>query len=416
MRRHLQQPSLLRFTVVAALLLLLLVSTAAETNRSQTTTSSSSCHTLRVALYPFIPLKSDFFYGIKQDFEARYPEIRLEIIDLSDNYYDPDSPKYIGTTKADVYEVDSVFLYDFASGGRVQELPAELSPRPGEFLANAVKGAQLNGKWYGVPHWVCGDFLFFRSDDAVVRAIRTLADLEKVIGTSHADSKGLFIDMKGRSTLGELYLKSAFDRYVDWPKVEPHIRDFDNDLQADLRRALTLCDKGFCRDSDYHYATGFYGRLFARGMARALVGYSELLYEILLEAKTACPKGRCVTDQNIDVIALPLDDRGAQPISWVDSLMIDRDCDAQCRRDATLFIQFYNSEETLLKALMTTPPRYLLPARTSLYDNAALMAAAPLYRKLKTFIEVAEAPTGKQLNDLLRRNGKTLDKNLPANQ
>jgi thiamine pyridinylase len=351
---------------------------------------------------------------VKQDFEALCPKIRLDIIDLSNNYYDSKSADFIGTTKADVYELDSVFLSDFVASNHIQELPKELQPAPSDFLANAVKGAQLDGKWYGIPHWVCGDFLFYLKDDAPLQSAKTLADLEKAIGSTHPAGKGLFIDMKGSSTLGELYLKSAFDRYADWSHVTPHMQTFDNDLQSDLKRVRALCDAGFCRQRPYHDATGFYGRLFARRKSRAVVGYSELLYDILLESSTSCAvEEKCVSDADLDVVPLPLDDHGAQPMSWVDSLTIDKDCNVGCQQDAALFIKFYTSEESLLKALMSTPARYLLPARASLYQNTALLQHAPLYQKLKPLIEQAVAPTAVGLNDRLRSFGKTVDGNLP---
>src|SRR5205085_8384691 len=142
---------------------------------------------------------------------------------------------------------------------------------------------------------------------------------------------------------------------------------FDNDLQADLKRVRALCDVGFCRQRPYHDATGFYGHLFARHRSRAVVGYSELLYDVLLESSTSCAiEEQCLTDTDLDVAPLPLDDRGAQPMSWVDSLTIDRGCVAGCQQDAVSFIKFYTSEATSLKALMSIPARYLLPARASL--------------------------------------------------
>ncbi len=377
---------------------------------------SRSCprRTLSVVLYPFIPAKADFFLQVKQDFEAKYPDIALNIIDLSDNYYSSTSDHYIGTTVADVYELDSVFLTDFVTTGRIQELPKDLQLPPSLYLDNAVRGAQIEGKWYGIPHWVCGDFLFFRKDDSALQSVKTLADLEKAIGTTHVPNQGLYIDLKGKSTLGELYLKAAFDRYGDWQNVYPHIQAFDSNLQADLTRTRALCDIGLCRQQSYHDATGFYGHLFAKRRARALVGYSELLYDVLLESSMSCSADeKCVTDADIDVAPLPLDDQGAKPMSWVDSLTINSKCDAQCRQDAAKFIAFYTSDEMYNKALMSTPARYLLPARADLYNNPALIQHAPLYQKLKPIIEKAAVPTAVGLNDKLREHGKTLDSKLP---
>jgi thiamine pyridinylase len=375
---------------------------------------------LRAALYPFIPRKAEFFDEVERAFEAKHPGIDLQIVDLGNNYYDPTEPDSITSAKADVYELDSVFLYDFVKGKRIQELPAELIPAQGEYLDNATRGAQLEGKWFGLPHWVCGNFLFYKSNDAEVRAARNLADLEKALGKTAGAGEGLLIDMKGRSTLGELYLDAAFDRYGDWTQVEPHLNTFSAELEKDLRRTLQLCSAGFCRQGRYHDATGFYARQFARNRGRAFVGYSEALHSLLSEAMLSCADGdKCVNESSIDVGEVPLADRGSQPISWVDVLTIDSDCTGPCRRDAVLLLQFLNSDETFLKAVMPRwmqPSRYLLPARARIYGNAELLNAAPLYPKLKAIIEKAVTPTGPQLNDKLRAFGKTLDDNLPKNE
>src|SRR5437870_4425696 len=63
---------------------------------------------LRVLMYPFVPDKVSLFDQIKRDFEATYPEVELQIIDIGDNYYDEGSPHAITNTDADIFELDSV--------------------------------------------------------------------------------------------------------------------------------------------------------------------------------------------------------------------------------------------------------------------------------------------------------------------
>src|SRR5690349_4521617 len=116
---------------------------------------------LKVILYPFVPAKDALLYAIEQDFEKRYPFIDVQYIDLASNYYDSAKAKAITNTDADVYEVDSVFLIDLIEGQRLQPLPSHLQPGNGVFLNVAEQGSQHEGVWYGVPHWVCTNFLFF---------------------------------------------------------------------------------------------------------------------------------------------------------------------------------------------------------------------------------------------------------------
>jgi hypothetical protein len=176
-----------------------------------------------------------------------------------------------------------------------------------------------------------------------------------------------------------------------------------------------LCDAGFCRSGNYHEAIGFYGSQFARRRARALVGYSEALYYVLWEAENACAaKEKCQTDADLDVAELPLDDQGSKQMSWVDLLTIGTGCNAQCLSDATAFISYVNSHATQVQALTGYPPRYLLPARASVYADPSIQKAAPLYRQIRPILEKADTPTALKLDQTLRTYGATLDHNLPA--
>src|SRR5215471_10978998 len=115
---------------------------------------------LRVVLYPFVPDKTGLFWLIEQSFERKHPEIALQIVDLSDNYYDADSPHAVTNTAADVLEVDSVFIQDLIDAGAIQSIPASLRATTGRVLRVAEEAVTTGSGWYGVPHWVCTNFLF----------------------------------------------------------------------------------------------------------------------------------------------------------------------------------------------------------------------------------------------------------------
>jgi thiamine pyridinylase len=132
---------------------------------------------------------------VKSQFEASHPDIQLEIVDLSDNYYGPFAAQYIGCGDADVYELDSVFLYDFAVNKKIQELPPQASLPDNALLKNAVSGSMVNGKRYGSPHWVCGNFLFFNSSDAKLRGVKQLTELVNAIGQMPGPNQGLALNL-----------------------------------------------------------------------------------------------------------------------------------------------------------------------------------------------------------------------------
>src|SRR5262249_44150130 len=141
-------------------------------------------------------------------------------------------------------------------------------------LRVAEEAVSTGSGWYGVPHWVCTNFLFSHPPDPLAGAA-TLDDLVNAIGTSHPPGRGLLIDMKGRSTLGELYLDALLDKYRTLAAAAPFVpvTARDRAVVDDLKRVRQLCDADLCRDSDYHDSVGFYARLFARRQGRALAGY-----------------------------------------------------------------------------------------------------------------------------------------------
>ena len=378
--------------------------------------SGGGQRTLSVVIYPFVPDQMDLFYQTKQDFEAAHPDINLQIIDLSENYYDPSKEKSVSGTTANVYELDTVFLQDFVTAKKIKVLPDSLVPAEGEVLANTKNGSMIGGVWYGVPHWVCGNFLFYLTSDTALANAQTLSDLKNVV----TPSNGIFSDLAGKSNLGEYYIDVLNDRYGDSSAFQNFltVETLDQGAVDDLNDVLNLCPAGYCRSVDFHERDGFYPRQFARRAVRAYVGYSESLYNVIMEIENSCSAAdNCVDINDVTAGILPFDDNGQHQFSWVDSMVIDSGCTGQCEQDAITFIKFYTGESTILAALLPgtyRPVRYLLPARASLYANSDLLAAAPLYAKFKTMIENASTITKDGLVSNLNAIGAKLNETLPS--
>lgn len=395
-----------RLTV--AIVALSLLSIAAQT-------SSPPRRTLRVVLYPFVPDKIGLFWLVEQSFERRHPDVDLQILDLSDNYYDQDSPHAVTNTEADVLEVDSVFMQDLIDSREIQPIPAPLRASTGSMLRVAVDAVTSGSAWFGIPHWVCTNFLFSRPQDAL-NAAATLDDVVNAIGTNHPPGRGLLIDLEGRLTLGELYLDALLDKYKTLSSAAPFVAvaNRDQGVVDDLKKVRQLCDRELCRDNDYHDRVGFYARLFARGQGRALVGYSERLYYVDNEAQNACRKGECQGLDRINMVPLPLSSNGSQPFAWVDSFTVASQCSTQCLLDAEAFIRETASVEAVRAQL--TPgwgesPRYLMPALADLYSDPQLLTRAPLYPKLHPAVQSAVAVREAGLHKALQEMGSHLDKN-----
>jgi thiamine pyridinylase len=402
------------------LLLALSGCSTVQAQLSPSVAESQPRRTLRASLYPYIPDAGGAYLAIEEAFERANPSIDLQIHLLSAEYYDhTPGRRSILNDDADVYEIDSVFLADFIEAEKIVPLGPDFEDLAPTLVPFARAIATDKGQLYGMPHWLCGNFLIYRSGDAAIEGVRTLADLERVLHANSAEPRWLIADFSGRSTLGEMYLDAAMDamrsREVALQAVmHPSL---DSRLVQAMARGVALVRPGFGRDSDYHDRLGFYARQFARGEGRAFVGYSEQLFYALSETMLSCRREEnCLTTEQVRVAEWPLADAGSSPIAWVDMLVIDADADEQTRSDASRFIRFMAEPTTyrlLLLPQWPNPPRYLLPAREDLYADPELVAAAPLYAQFRRRLANATPVTAEGLNQRLREAGAQLDAVLP---
>ena len=120
---------------------------------------------LSILLYPWVPDYDHISSVIETEFENQNPTIDLIISEQNWDYYDQG-----GLDKQyDVYELDTIFLPDFIAKSRVQALDVyKLDNKFNESFDFAIEGSKWGDSVYGVPHWVCGLFLFYFSHDKEV--------------------------------------------------------------------------------------------------------------------------------------------------------------------------------------------------------------------------------------------------------
>jgi len=365
---------------------------------------------------------------IAQAFERSHHDIRIEFVDLSNNYYkdalftalDPKQPT------VDLVEADTVFLQDLIDKKLIEALPDDVLGPDGTFLPVASMAAKSNGITFGVPHWVCGNFLFFRKDDPAVDLLMkttTLSELEHILNHPSAEKDGLLADMKGKSTLGEIYLSSLIDEYPSSQEALAHLGSptaLDPIAAGTASRIFRLCPGGLNHVDKYHLNGQFYSRQFAHCYARAKISYSEDLYYVGDEFlhgvvdKPKCSTGDPTKD-DIRAIGAPLGDKKHKMLAWVDAMCLRSGLDEQTKRDAMDFVSAYTGEEFNRKVLTPAAgdaPRYLLPARAALYTDSTVVQLAPLYPRLKAIIQDAVTVTAPNLNNQLRAIGDQLDQHI----
>jgi thiamine pyridinylase len=398
---------------------------------------------LRVALYPFVPQKAELLLKVLQDYRQSHPEIDLQLIDLDGDYYRDALRKALtaGSQNApvDVAEVDTIFLQDFVDDHLIEELPQGEIGNVGTYVPLAASAVVLNGRLYGIPHWICGDFLFFRKDDAAALQLsqsKTLKDLETIFGHVSSEADALMADLSGKSTLGEMYLHALVDEYHTPEEALKHIQPTDDSAVESIKRLLVLCPGSLDHAIKFHIFGQFYARQFTHRKARAIISYSEGLHDVLDEYLHGVGLHEPAVGQiykfdssisdfvpfsadDVQVVAAPMADTGEKMLGWVDAMCIRKDLAPQVSTDALDFIRFFSSEEfnrQLLIPAIDDAPRYLLPARLSLFTDQKILVMAPLYPRLLEIMKDAVSVTGPHLNENLRKAGGEIDKKLSAPQ
>jgi len=381
--------------------------------------------TLRVALYPAVPERRALFAVLEREFERLYPGINVELVEtydeggktysLADTYYDGGLTK----VKADVYEVDTILLSDMLK--RLQPITLPYT----DFASSAIKAVSRDNVVYAVPHWMCGNFLYFnKTDSDLVEVVGKATNWSSLVAGLKAKQKRLMIDLYGRSTLGEWYLTA----YSDLVGLEQAQKDVlaskipDQRVVDVLSDMVSVCDAGFCRDSGLHRRAGYYARAFVRKQADVYVGYSESIYYGLRDAIDNClPGQRCLNEDTIGIRALPafFEPRKGSGIGWVDGLAIDVDVTGVKLAIAREFIKFAVSKAGYELALVpegegganaTDTSRYLLPAREGLTIDKA-----PLYPSFLAAHGGRGTGTEPKLNDALRALGGELNSRIKLN-
>src|SRR5436190_23174234 len=382
--------------------------------------------TLRVGAYPYIPESASMLLRIEQDFEKRHQNVRVEFVDLG-SYYDGGLFEALRRTKpkVDVVEVDTVFLQDLVDNNLIGVLPDSVLKPDGTFLPVASNAVTLKGRTFGVPHWVCSNFLFFRKDDPDANRlsrIANLSELEQVLNHPSMEEQGPLADMHGKSTLGEIYLSALVDEYQNAGEAVSHLGDptkLDPAASKTPSRIFWLCPGGINNNSKYHSNGQFYSRQFAHRKARVKISYSEYLYYVgdeFLHGVATEENG--IGDPNKDeigVIGAPFADNDHKVLAWVDAVCLRANLTGETKRDAMDFIAAYTGDEFNRAVLTPSPgdaPRYLLPARTALYTDPMILKTAPIYPQLKKIVQDAVTVTASNLNGRLQKIGEELSKHV----
>ena len=169
---------------------------------------------LNVTLYPCIPSdRNGNFRGLLLHvinmYQAMYPQVLLNLV-MSENvdiYSASDLPILLGPSGYDVAELDTLYIGFLASKGLIA--PAKITgDRP---LPVAIAGSTYEGTLYGVPSWLCMDFLFSFSPE--LKSVKIGTELLAFLASMPRARPELIGNYNGSWRLPGLYINAYVQTY-----------------------------------------------------------------------------------------------------------------------------------------------------------------------------------------------------------
>lgn len=352
--------------------------------------------TFTAVLFPYIPDSGNDQFAsliatLENWFETANPEIDLVItIDPNMDLYNFNTlATLLGTGQGSVnmVEVDTILFGDLVSRQMVQALPFGVGDLG--LLPNALTAAQVNSTYYGVPTYLCGNYIY--SWDSGISKVNSGQGLIDFL-SQHPNPKAtaLIGNFKGSWTLPALYVDAWADTHTNNPSqvAQSYNLPLDQATMNIFSPVVNLCGPqgGQCLAGAYRDNT-LAETLFAQNQANGFVGYSERLFYILQA------RGGDITLPS--VISAPLG-VSSNPVMFVDALVLNRACTSQCATDAATFSRFMSSLQVRTLIAFSndvspkTFPRYLLQALASFYTSPP-GSQNLIYQQLYPFVQTAQA-------------------------
>ena len=410
------------FQIVGLLIALVSISASA---------SGSKQRELKVGIYPYIPdIKGDQYKSlltwIETTFEGQNSDINLTVFsppyDVVD-IYNPDSiAAYFQTTDAaHILEIDTVILGDTVDTGVIAEIERNKYGLLTEnYLPFSLEAATVNGAYYAVPTYICGNFLMginaaqtdvstcplskgkdsFEKLDAVLNQCKTdMLEPPRIIT--------LLGNVKGSYTLPLFYVDAYIDKYgadsVYDVIYEPQRILTELEIASNLVNYLGFClfenqdfdiDGCVCSNGTVKDLDDLTNKIIG-GESVIAYGFSESNGYFL---KRAADMG--VQIDIYDIIAPPFSNQN-NFLMYTDGLIINKEkLTPDTQPDIDAFIQFYTSLNTRLSIAFSDdipgshPARYLLQARKDFYSDSSVTGDG-IYAKLYPFLQYAVAAPNK---------------------
>lgn len=331
---------------------------------------------LNVLLYSAIPTDPDAGYmplvrWMTETYQASHPNVLLNVIlDPAIDIYDFKTLKssVLGKDGVDIAELDTVFLKYLHDSDLI--LPVTINPAEAWSVAN--KAVALDGATFGIPSWLCSDFLYSaKPEDRVT----TFGQLRTFLHAGHT----LTADLDGSWTIPSLYIQAAVQMGSFGSASEALAGTIDSEVVKRLAEVGAWCEgkeKNPCIDKTFHKANqdkdGALEQHFDTDPTLADIGFSERSFYLDYYA---------TEHQALHLVPFPWGDQAsAAHLVYVDAFVVNaHTCEQNpCKDDAARFAQFATSvgvkkHITLSKDLKAgSPPRHLLAASRAFYEDSEI--------------------------------------------
>lgn len=372
---------------------------------------------LNASLYPYLPtLPSDDFENlvnhVVETYQGQNPDVLLNaVLNQQVNIYSFDElPTLLGSQGFDTMELDMLYLGFLVSNGLINQSTITGEPP----VKVAIGGASLNGQLWGIPSWLCLDFIY--SADPALRNQGTLAQLDAYLAKMPSSKTALVGDFNGSWRLPSIYINAYVQAYGGYKSISQSLQMPPD--QAVIGNLVGLTDyclrsgANHCTNGTYHGGgNGTTEQVFASGDASNDMGFSEQSFFINLYGPVS------------PLYIMPAQ-WGAtpQPLLFEDAFVTNSTtCSAAtpCAADAVSFINLMTSL-TMKNYIVqskdlpaNTPWRTLLVANDSFW-NQPIIIDHPLYQQYKpalangrpfpnTFTAALQSAMGTQICNALKQ-------------
>lgn len=332
---------------------------------------------LRVQLF-YVPENDSYLDRVEREFESSHLDVDLQLTptaQLVDVYDEARLRDLFASTgkSVDLAEIDCLRIPFLVDEKLIQPWPRRL-PGTG-WSAAAIAASTRDGIIFGLPHWLCGYFVF--SEDVRITSANSADELFEVLRSSAINPK-VVGNLLGSWTTPSLFLDAVADEKGASGLADGRSWPLDVDVLNRLKSLRDLCDlagKNPCSNGEYKNNNSA-EELFARGRAGSFFGYSERAAQIAQLRKRDRPL----------FVRTAILGRESMPLVFTDSLVMRSGLDKDVQDAASRFSEYLTSNETYRWAMLgedrnSRSPRYLLPARESVLAIEAIESDA-LYKQL----------------------------------